>query len=47
VTLFAPEGLSGLIERIFTRRPERTGDMGPDMGALRREEADVQMEPAE
>ena len=45
VTLFAPEGLSGLIERVFTRRPDRVGDMGPDQGSLRREEA--KMEPAE
>jgi urea transport system permease protein len=45
VTLFAPEGLAGLIERIFTRRPERIGDMGPDQGSLRREEASS--EPAE
>ena len=45
VTLFAPEGLSGLIERAFTRRPDRVGDLGPDAGSLRREEA--KMEPAE
>lgn len=44
VTLFAPEGLSGLALRLFSRRPERVGDMGPDQGALRREEA---AEPAE
>ena len=45
VTLFAPEGLAGLILRLFARRPQRVGDMGPDAGSLRREEA--RAEPAE
>ena len=48
VTLFAPEGLAGLVERMFARRPERVGDPGPDAGALRREEADAKIAgPAE
>lgn len=37
VTLFAPEGIGGLFDRI--NRPKRVGDLGPDTGALRQEEA--------
>ncbi|NNE88852.1 MAG: urea ABC transporter permease subunit UrtC [Silicimonas sp.] len=37
VTLFAPEGIGGLFDRI--NRPKRVGDLGPDPGALRQEEA--------
>ncbi|MCF6444160.1 urea ABC transporter permease subunit UrtC [Nereida sp. MMG025] len=37
VTLFAPEGIGGLFDRIA--RPKRVGDLGPDAGALRQEEA--------
>ncbi len=37
VTLFAPEGIGGLFDRFH--RPARQVDMGPDQGALRREEA--------
>jgi urea transport system permease protein len=46
VTLFAPEGLAGLVERAAGRlRPRRVGDFGPDQGSLRREE--TRPEPAE
>ncbi|MEM9797311.1 MAG: urea ABC transporter permease subunit UrtC [Pseudomonadota bacterium] len=46
ITLFAPDGLAGLIERALGRlRPNRQGDFGPDQGALRREE--TRSEPAQ
>jgi urea transport system permease protein len=41
VTLLAPEGIGGLVDRLVRARPDRTGDMGPDPGALRKEEAGV------
>ncbi len=41
VTLFAPRGIGGLIDKILVRRiPDRHGtDLGPDIGSLREKEA--------
>jgi urea transport system permease protein len=41
VTLFAPRGISGLVDRFEGLRPPRRGGtpLGPDMGALREREA--------
>ncbi|SLN74022.1 leucine/isoleucine/valine transporter permease subunit [Roseivivax jejudonensis] len=40
VTLYAPKGIGGLVDLIAERRaPRRTGDVGPDAGALRKTEA--------
>ncbi|MBM2578109.1 urea ABC transporter permease subunit UrtC [Jannaschia sp. Os4] len=40
VTLFAPKGLGGLVDLWAERRAaRRVGDLGPDAGALRKEEA--------
>nr|WP_247744306.1 urea ABC transporter permease subunit UrtC [Ruegeria sp. R14_0] len=42
VTLFAPRGIGGLIDKLTERRaPDRHGaDLGPDFGSLREKEAD-------
>ena len=39
VTLFAPEGLGGLVDRLARRRPRRRAATGPDASALRPREA--------